>query len=249
MSLCSNRLLFPRAILDPLYPVTRKLVHAIASQWVGVNIIADKPADMWAVVGIAYFITDLFLKKICGNNEYRFQHKIASDKLFSLDVQRPSIHTIGTILHLHPGEMDFLALKAPLVLFILDRRLTKTSGTSGLSRIVSRLFLTARTGEMTNGALTTASVQRTCEKLGHTNLESFFKQWVYGAGCPSFVVSTRFNKKKLVIEMIIDQVQKDRKVEHGLTPDTFEQEVHEDIQQVYAGETLPVFTVGNQLAS
>ena len=33
LALCCNRLLFPEEVIDPLYPVTRELVFALASQW------------------------------------------------------------------------------------------------------------------------------------------------------------------------------------------------------------------------
>src|SRR6202022_1368191 len=98
----------------------------------------------------------------------------------------PSIYDMGAILPLDPCELEFIQLKAPLVLFILDRRLAKTGGSSGLSRIISRIFLNAKVGELPNGALDTKHFIRTCEKLGHAKLEVFFQQWVYGAGCPRF---------------------------------------------------------------
>ncbi|KAK5145716.1 hypothetical protein LTR04_001226, partial [Oleoguttula sp. CCFEE 6159] len=242
LSICSNRLLFPEDILEPLDAVTRQLVHALAVQWIGVNIIPKEATDTWAVVGIAYFITDMFLRKLSGNNEYRYQQKLAADKVYELDIARPSIHQLGGLLVLDASETDFLALKAPLVLFILDRRLTKASGSSGVSRIINRVFLNAKVGEMPHGAIATSYFMRTCEKLGHTKLEQFFNQWVFGAGCPSFQVSQRFNKKKLCVEMVIKQVQADRVAEPNLEPATFMREVQEDSHEVFAGVLQPVFT-------
>ncbi|TKA77756.1 hypothetical protein B0A49_01555 [Cryomyces minteri] len=242
LSICSNRLLFPEDILEPLDAVTRQLVHALAVQWIGVNIIPKEATDTWAVVGIAYFITETFLRKLSGNNEYRYQQKLAADKVYELDIARPSLHQLGGLLTLDTSEMDFLALKAPLVLFILDRRLTKASGSSGVSRIINRVFLNAKVGEMPHGAITTSYFMRTCEKLGHAKLEQFFNQWVFGAGCPSFQVSQRFNKKKLCVEMVIKQVQADRVAEPNLEPATFMREVQEDRNEVFAGVLQPVFT-------
>jgi transcription initiation factor TFIID subunit 2 len=243
LSILSNRILFPQDIIDPIDRVTRRLVYAVACQWLGVNIIPKEPADTWAIVGMGYFITDKFIRTLAGNNEYRYQQKKASDRVCEIDVARPSIYDTGKLLWLDPSQAEFLALKAPLVLFILDRRLVKASGSSGLSRIISRVFLNAKTGDLENGALTTAYFQRICEKTGHAKLDTFFSQWVYGAGCPLFRVSQRFNKKRLVVEMMIHQVQADRPLVEPLNTDTFMRDVKEDLQGVFAGPVQPAFMV------
>lgn len=242
LSICSTRLLFPEDIIEPIEQVSRTLVHSLASQWMGINIVPKEPADTWVVVGIAYFITDIFMKKLAGNNDYRFRQRQAADRVSDLDVSRPSLYDTGRILSLDLSELEFMAKKAPLVLFILDRRLTKAGGSSGLSRIISRLFLNAKVGEMANSAISTAYFTKTCEKLGHTKLDVFFTQWVYGAGCPRFRVSQRFNKKKLVVEMIIQQFQHET-IERDIEKETFLRDVKEDIRGVFAGPIQPVFTV------
>lgn len=242
LSICSTRLLVPEGIIDPLITITRTLVHALASQWIGVNIIPKEPTDMWAVVGIAYFITDMFMKKLCGNNEYRYRQKKAADRVCELDFARPSLFDTGALLSLDYLELDFMILKAPLVLYTLDRRLAKASGSSGLSRIISRVFLNAKVGDLANGAITTAYFLRTCEKLGHAKLDSFFNQWIFGAGCPRFYVTQRFNKKKLVVEMSIRQVQGDQSPTRDLDTSTFMRDVKEETHNVYAGEVQLAFT-------
>lgn len=44
---------------------------------------------------------------------------------------------MGNILKVDPSEYRFVALKAPLVLFILERRLTKASGKANVSHYIS----------------------------------------------------------------------------------------------------------------
>ncbi|PGH16361.1 hypothetical protein AJ80_05211 [Polytolypa hystricis UAMH7299] len=242
LSICSNRLLFPEDIIDPIYESTRCLVHSLVCQWIGVNIIPRDPTDTWVVVGLAYYITDTFMKKLCGNNEYRYRLKQMSDKVCDLDILRPSIWDMGPLLKLDPSELEFIELKAPLVLYILERRLSKASGKATVSRIISRIFLNARMGDLPNGALTTSFFQRICEKLGHAKLDSFFQQWVYGAGCPRFLATQRFNKKKLVVEMMIRQVQSEQPTNRDLDKSTFMRDVKEEIKNVYAGAVQHVFT-------
>ncbi|KAL6239323.1 hypothetical protein BDW75DRAFT_227222 [Aspergillus navahoensis] len=241
-SICSSRLLFPEEIIDPMYDSTRAITHALAAQWIGVNIVPKEPADTWVTVGVAWYITDTFMRKLCGNNEYRFRLKLMSDRVCDLDYERPSVYDMGNILNIDPSEAKFIALKAPLVLFILDRRLTKASGKATMSRIISRLFLNARMGEIPNGAVTSSLFQKTCERLGHAKLDTFFNQWIYGAGCPRFQATQRFNKKKLVVEMMIKQVQSDQPTARDLEKDAFMRDVKEEIRNVYAGTIQPVFT-------
>ncbi|KAI5308996.1 hypothetical protein KEM55_004334, partial [Ascosphaera atra] len=171
LSFCSNRVLFPEDIIDPLYDSTRALVHTLACQWVGMNIIPKTAADTWATVGLAYYITDTFMRKLCGNNEYRYRLKQMSDTVCDLDIARPSMYDMGTLLKLDPSEIEFISLKAPLVLYILERRLSKASGKATISRIISRIFLNARMGDLPNGALTTSFFQRMCERFGHVKLD------------------------------------------------------------------------------
>ncbi|KAH0539098.1 hypothetical protein FGG08_004336 [Glutinoglossum americanum] len=241
LSICNNNLLFPEDIIEPLNIVTRRLVHALARQWIGINIIGKEPRDMWVLVGIAYFITDMFMKRLSGNNEYRFRQKQAADRVCELDVVRPSLYDMGGLIFLDPSELEFIELKAPLVLFILDRRLAKAGGSSGLSRIISRILLNGKVGDLPNGALETRHFIRTCEKLGHTKLEVFFQQWVFGTGCPRFVVTQRFNKKKLVVEMMINQGALPIPTTRDVKSDTFLRDAKEQDHDVHPGPVPPAF--------
>lgn len=206
------------------------------------NLIPKEPADTWVIVGMAYYITDTFMRKLCGNNEYRFRMKQMSDRVCDMDYERPSIYDMGNYLKLDPSELEFIELKAPLVLFILERRLAKASGKPTMSRIISRLLLNARMGDLANGAVTTSYFIRTCEKIGHAKLDVFFNQWVYGAGCPRFTATQRFNKKKLVVEIMIKQVQGENQPPRNLEKQNFMRDVKEEIRSVYAGAVQPVFT-------
>ena len=248
LSICSNHLLFPEDVIETMIEVTRKLVHALATQWIGINIVPNQPVDTWVIVGIAYYMTDMFMRKLSGNNEYRYNQKMWSDRVVEQDVDRPALYELGTSLTLHPSELDFMALKAPLVLFILDQRLKK-SGMSGMSRIISRIFLNAKVGDLPDGAITYEYFVKTCEKLGHANLETFFGQWVQSAGCPKFRVTQKFNKKKLVVEMTIDQVQGENVQDRDLTSTTFMREIKEEDRAVYAGSVPGFFTVGLSVAA
>ncbi|KAI1119148.1 hypothetical protein F5Y14DRAFT_123154 [Nemania sp. NC0429] len=243
-SLCSSRLLYPSDITDTEIETTRTLVYSLASQWFGVNIVPNTKADIWLVVGIAWYMTDYFMKTLCGNNAFRFRMKTMADRLVEIDVKRPSLQDLGEHLYLGSFEIDFMNLKAPLVLFILDRRLSKSSGSAGISRIISRMVSKANTSTQANDdVLPSDSFRKACEKLGSTRLESFWTQWVVGSGCPRFDVFQRFNKKKLCVEMTVRQTQDMAAAKaRPIDKNDFWRDVREETHAVYAGELQQAFT-------
>ncbi|EHY58983.1 Transcription initiation factor TFIID subunit 2 [Exophiala dermatitidis] len=242
LSMCSTKLLYPEEVIDPAQEVTRKLVHAIVAQWIGINIVAERPRDTWVIIGGSYFIANLFMRELCGNNEYRYHMKQQADRVFELDHDRPSIYDMGALLHVDPAEYEFMAIKAPVVLFILDRRIAKTQGASKMPGILAKILTRARTGDLVNNALSTELFQKLAERMGHMKIDDFLNQWVKGAGCPRFQAFQRFNKKKLVVEMLIKQVQGTTTTERELEIDSFMRDAREDFQSVYAAPAQPVFT-------
>lgn len=248
ISICSNRLLFPRDIVDHLESVTRSLAFSLAQQWTGINIIPREMTDAWATIGMACFMTDLLMKKLCGNNDYRFWQKQQAARICEMDVDRPSLTNLGPLLHLDRREMDFMMLKAPVVLFILDRRMTKSTGSSGITRVISRIFLNAKAGDLPGGTLSTAYFIRTCEKFAHSKLDLFFNQWVIGAGCPRFSILQRFNKKKMVLEMTIKQEQVQTYKARTLEADSFMRDVKESDAKFSASHVQMAFLVSRSLA-
>lgn len=208
LAFISNRLLFPEDVMEIETDVTRKIAFTLTYQWIGINMIPNTRNDLWLVLGIAHYMTDLFMKKLCGNNEHRFRIKATSDQLIQMDTGRPSLWELGPYLHLAQSEMDFMAVKAPVVIFILDKRLTKASGGHGLTRILQK-FLTKAQIESSDKStiLDTEKFRTTCEKGSRTRLETFWSQWIYGTGCPRFDIKAKFNKKRLCVELTLNQVQ------------------------------------------
>ncbi|CAG8956872.1 hypothetical protein HYFRA_00012327 [Hymenoscyphus fraxineus] len=243
LSLCSTRLLVSEDIIEPEVESIRTLVHAGATQWFGVAMVPNQPKDRWITIGLSHYMTGLFMKLLCGANDYFYRQKTLSDRVVEEDIERPSIYNLGEILHLGEYENEFMALKAPLVCFILDKRILKATGTYGLTRVVSRLIISANTGMPEDSVLTTKEFRRFIEKITkYRQTESFWDQWVYGAGCPRFVISTKFNKKKTTIDMNISQCQDTEPTQRLLKKDSFPREVKEEVNKVYAGEVQTLFT-------
>ncbi|KAL2211254.1 hypothetical protein CC79DRAFT_193981 [Sarocladium strictum] len=243
MAFVSNRLLYPEDIIDHEIEVTRQIVYTLTYQWTGINMIPNTRNDLWLVMGLAHFMTDLFMKKLCGNNEYRFRMKQLADQLVDLDVDRPCLYELGTKLHLDQREIDFMTMKTSVVLFILDKRMIKASGGHGLTRILQKLA-TKNVIDSSDKAsiLDTEKFRITCEKGAKFRLESFWNQWVYGAGCPLFDVKARFNKKRLCVELTLNQTQMSSTKKPGLTEDDFLRLVKERRAGLQIEEIQPLFT-------
>ncbi|KAL2017713.1 hypothetical protein VTK56DRAFT_1738 [Thermocarpiscus australiensis] len=243
MSLCSTRLLYPEDVIDPEVDVTRKLVHALASQYFGVHIVPNKRSDTWLVVGIQWFMTDLFMRTLCGNNWYRFHIKTLSDKLVEVDVHRPSLHDLGEHLHIGDFEMDFMALKAPLVLFILDQRMSKIPGSQGIARVISQIVSNANIyGTINSTSLSAEDFRRGCEKKSTYRPDELWDQWVHSGGCPKLLIKQRFNKKNLNVDITIAQTQAKDSGPKAITKDDFLKELMEEVHEVWAGAVPKLFT-------
>jgi len=238
-------LLFAEDVLEPLSTVPRIMIDALAAQYAGIALVAAQPDDAWLIAGMRTFMTDSFMKQLSGNNEYRYRQKRNADRVHELDVNRPSLKGFGSILHLDPAETEFMTLKAGVVLFILDRRLTKSSGSAGITRVITRFLTTSKGGDADATFITSDAFHQRCQKMGHLPLDSFFDQWVVNAGCPTFQVTQRFNKKRMVVEMLIRQVQPDplQQVGQDLDPNMFLRDLKEDEAEVWAGTVPAVFVV------
>lgn len=242
MSIISDRLLYTGKAIEPIYPVTKALVVELASQWIGVNIVPRSWSDTWLILGLAHYISGLFLRKLMGNNDYRFRLKQEMIRITEEDIGKPPLSSRNLEVPIDPRQTAFIALKAPIVLHMLDQRLTRAGSNLGLGRVIPRIFLQALSGELPNGILSTEKFLRQCEKLAHVKLDDFAKQWIFGHGYPKFSVVQRFNKKKMVIEMGIRQQQFQDSNRSSLSEHTFVDEACRSLSQAPVGPVDAIFT-------
>lgn len=192
--------------IEQAIEVRQILSHALACQWAGINIQPKTWSDIWLVNGLALYINGLFLRKLFGNNEYRFRLKKDMHRVLERDNgTMPPICQPQVFDPPDSSVLPFINLKAPLVLHILDRRLGKSGTSLGLSRVLPKVFLSAISGEMPNNMLSTHAFLRTCRKVSGVDLRGFAEQWIYGSGCPAFGVSATFNRKKMAVEITMRQ--------------------------------------------
>ncbi|KAK0208686.1 hypothetical protein DFS33DRAFT_1413599 [Desarmillaria ectypa] len=206
LSLVTVDLLHGDDAIEQAIEVRQTLSHALACQWAGINIQPKTWSDIWLVNGLALYINGLFLRKLFGNNEYRFRLKKDMHRVLERDSgTMPPICQPQVLDPPDSSVLPFINLKAPLVLHILDRRLGKSGTSLGLSRVLPKVFLSAISGEMPNNMLSTHAFLRTCRKVSGVDLRGFAEQWIYGSGCPAFGVSATFNRKKMAVEITMRQ--------------------------------------------
>ncbi|KZT08630.1 uncharacterized protein LAESUDRAFT_45791 [Laetiporus sulphureus 93-53] len=206
LSLVTVDLLHGEDAIDQVLETRHCLSHALACQWIGINIQQKTWSDTWLTNGLGLYIAGLFIRKLMGNNEYRFRLKKDMERVLELD--NGSMPPVCQPQLLEPPDLvtlSFINLKSPLVLHILDRRLGKSGTSLGLSRVLPKVFLSAISGELPNNALSTHSFLRTCRKVSGIDPRSFAEQWIYGSGCPTFGFSATFNRKKMAVEISMRQ--------------------------------------------
>ncbi|THH30629.1 hypothetical protein EUX98_g3547 [Antrodiella citrinella] len=206
LSILTVDLLHGEDAIDQVFETRHCLSHALACQWIGINIHQKAWSDTWLVNGLGLYIAGLFMRKVFGNNEYRFRLKKDMERVLELDVgPMPPICQPQLVDPPDAATLPFVNLKAPLILHILDRRLGKSGTSLGLSRILPKLFLSATSGDMVNNAISTHAFLRMCRKVSGIDPRSFAEQWIYGSGCPTFGFSASFNRKKMAVEITMRQ--------------------------------------------
>ncbi len=206
LSLVTSDLLHGKGAIDQVLETRLSLSHALACQWVGINIHQKTWSDTWLVNGLGLYITGLFMRRLFGNNEYRFRLKKDMERVIEMDNgTMPPICQPQVLDPPDSNTLSFVNLKAPLVLHILDRRLGKSGTSLGLSRVLPKVFLSALSGELPNNAISTHAFLRTCRKVSGIDPRSFAEQWIYGSGCPTFTFGASFNRKKMAVEISMKQ--------------------------------------------
>ncbi|RUP51965.1 LOW QUALITY PROTEIN: hypothetical protein BC936DRAFT_144128 [Jimgerdemannia flammicorona] len=204
LAICSTQLLYSPDVIDQAYETRRLLSLALATQWMGIHIVPKIWPDIWLIIGMANFITAIFLKKLLGNNEYRLRLKKDISRCCAMDVGRPPLYN-HSLPPIDPDDLEFMELKAPLVLWMLDKRMRKGGGTLGLSRVIPKIMVAQMSGELVHNALSTHWLFKLCRKISGVELKSFIDQWIYHSGCPKFKFRYVFNRKKMVVEITMTQ--------------------------------------------
>ncbi|KAJ2745460.1 hypothetical protein GGI20_002167 [Coemansia sp. BCRC 34301] len=201
LTLVDASLLHPPTIIDAAYEARRVLGLAVAEQWFGTFVAAADWADQWLVVGLAGYMAGAFVRHSLGHNEHRFRLHRDMQRLCHADVNQRALAAARL------GSADFVQLKAPLVLHMLDRRMVKGGSQSlGLARMAAKVLGACVSGDLGPAhQVSTAWFLRGCRRVSGADVTGFAEQWIYGTGCPVFHMAYAFNRKKLAVEITVHQ--------------------------------------------
>ncbi|XBW37352.1 hypothetical protein QEN19_002932 [Hanseniaspora menglaensis] len=209
--------------LDPLIETSIKIADLLSVQWFGLNITPALMADYWIILGIQGFMRLKFIHDILGNNEFQFRLKEYNDYIVENISNKPSLVNFHLYMS-YPLRMDsydntlfeFIKIKAMMVLFILDCKMTKMERSLGVYKIINKLNILSVSGDLQNNCISNQFFQQQAEKTYKGKLNRFFTQWVFNSGIPMFEITQKFNKKKMVVEIIIRQVFEENEEERNL---------------------------------
>ncbi|KAJ2259584.1 hypothetical protein GGI01_003552 [Coemansia sp. RSA 376] len=204
LTLVSVELLHPATVIEAAYEARRVIGLGVAQQWFGTYVAAGDWADQWLVLGLAGYTAGAFVRHNLGHNEHRFRLKRDMARLCHADVNQRALSYPGQ--RWVPDDVEFMRLKAPIVLHMLDRRMVKGGQSLGLARMVAKVLGACVSGDLGSAhAVTTAWFLRGCRRVSGVDVGSFSEQWIYGTGCPVFHMAYAFNRKKLAVEITVHQ--------------------------------------------
>ncbi|KAJ3257113.1 hypothetical protein HK103_004941 [Boothiomyces macroporosus] len=214
--IASVNLLITEHVIDHVFSTRFYLVQGLACQWFGQYINHETWADIWIIAGFTRFISYQFMRKMHGNNEVKFRIKKDMERVCVIDVKQPALCPINThkvkddILvgqHFSPFEDAFstraelMNLKSCLVMNMMEKRF----GKGLLQKMANKILVTQMSGELTTGLGTLQFLKYARKVSGKLELKEFADQWIYGSGSPIFTTTYNFNRKKMVIELKIQQ--------------------------------------------
>ena len=142
-----------------------------------------------------------------GNNEYRFRLKKDVECITELDIRRPSLYAQGLQVPTEPASLDFIKLKAPVVLTILEKRPVEAELVDGPAPRRAQ-DLPVGGGRRTQEWLDEhRQLYPAVREEQPQQARSVLPAVGFRSGLSRFEVSQRFNKKRMTVETGIRQAQ------------------------------------------
>lgn len=180
---------------------------AICSLWFGHYITPSKKSDLWLMIGFCRVVGMYYIKKVFGNNEFKFRILKDMERCCVIDCKQPALSTgSNDLLVGHPFDIqqdcsslraELINLKSCLVLLMMEKRFGGTKG-GLLSKIAGKIMMTAMSGELSGGLGTLFFLKLARKTSGKLEIKEFADQWIFKSGCPLFTTSYNFNRKKMV---------------------------------------------------
>jgi aminopeptidase N len=184
------------------YDATGLVAHEAAHQWFGDLLTCADWSHAWLNEGFATYFSELYVEATRGTDEFRARLRDLQDEYVAADTgedRRPHVWNV----YRAPEELFFRggqtylggASRLHLLRFVL--------GDAAFFRGIRR-YVADNAGR----AVVTDDLRRALEAESGLDLAPFFRQWFESPGYPEFVVDWRWDSKRRIVRVSVDQVQK-----------------------------------------
>jgi len=196
------------------------IARVVAQHWFGALVTPKDWSHVWLNEGLTSFLAYTWFEEVHGREDASHLWEWAHVSAFAADrdARRPLVYDRWKY---GPAELlrtEHAGQRGAVVLRMLRRRLGDAAFWGGLRR-----FLT----EQADGTATTADLQRAFEAESGTSLDTFFRQWVYGAGFPLLHITAAYDTAARRLHLSARQTQ-DRDTLTGLFDVDVDVEVYTD---------------------
>ncbi|HEV3419966.1 MAG TPA: M1 family aminopeptidase [Candidatus Acidoferrum sp.] len=177
---------------DPL------ISHELGHQWFGDLVTTKDWGNIWLNEGFATFMETVWAETHFGKDTADYDRWEGARQWFAMRslYDKPIVRYDFE----ESEEFDGNAYgKGGWVLYMLRRQLGEDAFYAGLKH-----YLEVNRGRN----VMTSDLTKAMEEATHTNLDAFFRQWIYGAGAPKFELNYAYDETKKQVALTVKQTQK-----------------------------------------
>ena len=195
---------------DPDYSSQALVAHELGQHWFGDLVQGKDWADIWLNEGFATYLEALYTQYHDGNDAFRLQ-MLQDQELAKEQDRQDYLRPIVDDHYTDPMQMfDRITHEKGAVVLDMLRNLLDGEATAARTASQSEVFFRALRAYLTQHraqAVDTTALIRTLEAATGRNLDRFFHQWVYAAGCPDYRVTATYEADNGLERLRVTQTQ------------------------------------------
>lgn len=194
-----NRRIFHAPADEPNYSADALIAHEMAHQWFGDLLTCRTWKDIWLNEGITSYFTDLYFENSAGQDDF-VKRRFEQNESYLKDLAKHPLDSLSagdgsTPIDLSGGRAYS---RGAAVTHMLRYELGDSLFRAGMKAYVNKYRFANVTSE---------DLRHTLEEVSGKDLSQFFRQWVYGAGCPRLEVSAAWDAGQSLLTLTVRQLQ------------------------------------------